>query len=167
MKKCIFLLPLFFAISLTGCGQKVFDKQLHLLYKKTVPLVQPAQVATELKQQKPVVLLDIRSPAEYGVSHLPGAIFMDYTTFTPKMVKSIPKDVMVVVYCTVGVRSEKIGEKLQQAGFKNVRNMYGGILQWKNAGLPVVRGKNLTTDSVHTYNRYWGAWLTNGIKVYE
>ena len=166
MKKLSLLGSLLFSFSLTGCGQKTFDQQLALLYRETVPLVQPAELAEELKQQ-PVFLLDIRSAAEYAVSHLPGAALVDYTTFTLQDVSTIPKDAAVVVYCAVGVRSERVGEQLQRAGFTNVRNLYGGILQWKNAGLPVVGAQNIPTERVHTYNRYWGVWLTNGVKVYD
>ncbi len=71
------------------------------------------------------------------------------------------------MYCSVGVRSERVGEKLQQAGFKNVRNLYGGIFAWKNKGYVVYNQQNEPTDSVHAYNRYWGQWLTKATKVYE
>lgn len=167
MKKLSLLGSLLFSFSLTGCGQKAFDRQLALLYRQTVPLVQPAQLAKELKQKQPLLMLDIRSEAEYAVSHLPGAALVDYQTFTLKDVSNIPKDAPVVVYCAVGVRSERVGEQLQRAGYTNVRNLYGGILQWKNAGRPVVRAQNIPTERVHTYNRYWGVWLTNGVKVHD
>jgi rhodanese-related sulfurtransferase len=167
MQKLTLLVQVLVSLCLPGCGQKAFDKQLELLYKHTVPLVQPSALALELKQNMHPVLLDVRSRAEYEVSHLPGAVFLDYESFTLNQVKNIPLQVPVVVYCSVGVRSEKIGEQLQQAGYTNVRNVYGGIFKWKNVGLPVVRRPNIPTDSVHVYNRFWGTWLTNGIKVYE
>ena len=59
-----------------------------------------------------------------------------------------------------------VGEKLMAKGYKNVKNLYGGIFQWKNEGYEVVNEKSMETDSVHTYNRRWSKWLTNGIKVY-
>ena len=167
MKKLTLLAQMLVSVCLPGCGQQAFDKQLELLYKHTVPLVQPTALAQELKQNIPPVLLDVRSGAEYKVSHLPGAIFLDYESFTLDQVRNIPLQSPVVVYCSVGVRSEKIGEQLLRAGYTKVRNVYGGIFKWKNAGLPVVRHPNIPTDSVHVYNRYWGTWLTNGVKVYE
>ena len=167
MKKLTLLAQMLFSVSISGCGQNAFDKQLQLLYKNSVPLVQPSALAPELNQNIPPVLLDIRSRAEYEVSHLPGAVFLDYESFTLAAVKNIPPHQAIVVYCSVGVRSEKIGEQLQQAGFTKVRNLYGGIFKWKNDGLPVVRAQNIPTDSVHVYNRYWGTWLTNGVKVYD
>ncbi len=49
----------------------------------------------------------------------------------------IGEESKVVVYCSVGYRSEKIAEKLKAAGYKNVFNLYGGIFEWENQNLPV------------------------------
>lgn len=167
MKKVSLLTQILLSFSFTGCGQRLFDKQLELLYQNTVPLVQPAQLAADLNQKKQIILLDTRSLAEFEVSHLAQARLVNYTTFSVSQLKDIPLDVPIVVYCAVGVRSEKVGEKLLAAGYKNVHNLYGGIFKWKNQGLPVVNSANLPTDSVHTYNRYWAVWLTKGIKIYD
>lgn len=148
---------------LSACGQQTFEEKLESLYKNTVPLIK----AEELSDKKNVVLLDIRSPEEYEVSHLEGAVMVDYDRFSKNDVKEIKKDQEVIVYCSVGYRSERIGEKLQKMGFKNVKNLYGGIFDWKNKDLLVVNQYNQPTDSVHTYNRAWSKWLKNGIKVYE
>ncbi len=150
-----------------GCGQTSFDQHLRLLYRKTVPLIQPQELAAALQQNKALVLLDTRSRPEYEVSHLPQAQFIDYDLFSVEKFKNVALETPIIVYCSVGVRSERIGEKLQQAGFKNVRHLYGGIFRWKNKGFPVYNHQNRPTDSVHAYNRYWGQWLTKGTMVYE
>lgn len=154
--------------TLVACGQQTYDQKLQSLYKNTIPLVQPQEVNKKLNQ-KEVVILDTRSAKEYQVSHLPDAKFIDYVRFDISQVKDIPKDKEVIVYCSVGYRSEKIGEQLKEAGFQNVSNMYGGIFQWKNEDFDVVNQKGAITDSVHTYNKRWGKWLQEGkgIKVYE
>jgi 3-mercaptopyruvate sulfurtransferase SseA len=54
---------------------------------------------------------------------------------------------------------------LQQAGFTNVKNLYGGIFQWMNEKKPVYNHKGLT-QQVHPYSRSWGIWLQRGEKVY-
>lgn len=134
------------------------------LYKKTVPLIK----ADSLKnKQTEVVILDTRQPEEYNTSHLPGARLVDYDNFKIENVEGIDKDAEVIVYCSVGYRSERIGEKLQKAGFTNVKNLYGGIFGWKNEGLIVVDKNEQPTDSVHTYNKTWSQWLYKGIKVYN
>ena len=161
MKKII---PLFLLVACCGfaCGQKTFDEKMQSLYKNTVPLIK----ADELNQKLGTVfVLDTRAPEEYGVSHIEGAKMIDYDHFDIKEVESIPKDAEVIVYCSVGYRSERIGEKLQEAGYENVKNLYGGIFDWKNQDFPTVNTSNQPTDSVHTYNKSWGQWLYKGIKV--
>ncbi len=70
-----------------GCGQKSFDQHLRLLYRKTVPVIQPQELTMALQQNKAVVLLDTRSRAEYEVSHLPQARLVDYDSFSTDNLK--------------------------------------------------------------------------------
>lgn len=164
MKKYIPPFIVLLLATLTSCGQKNFDEKMESLYRKTVPLIK----SDSLKAiQTEVVLLDTRAKEEYVVSHLAGARFIDYDDFEIALVADIPKDQPVVVYCSVGYRSERIGEKLQKAGYTQVQNLYGGIFGWKNAGHNVVGMNEQPTDSVHAYNKSWGKWLYKGIKVYE
>ncbi len=163
MKKLIPPFILLLISTITSCGQKTFDEKMESLYKKTVPLIK----ADSLKPKLPeVVILDTRSEEEYQVSHINGARFVDYDDFEVGQVKDVSKDQEVIVYCSVGYRSERVGEKLQKAGYTNVKNLYGGIFGWKNEGFEVVGMNNLPTDSVHVYNRLWGRWLFKGTKVY-
>ena len=168
LKIWLHIMLISFLQSLVACGQQTYDQKLQSLYKNTVPLIQPQELKKKLNQ-KEIVILDTRSAKEYQVSHLPDAKFVDYDLFDISQVDDIPKDKEVVVYCSVGYRSEKIGEKLREAGFENVSNMYGGIFQWKNEDFDVVNQTGEITDSVHTYNKRWGQWLEEGkgIKVYE
>ena len=149
----------------TACGQKSYDEKLNTLYNRTVPLITADSLA--LLPPQAYMILDTRAPNEYAVSHLPNAILVDYDHFQPKHVKSINKDTPIIVYCSVGYRSERIGEKMQKMGFKDVKNLYGGIFAWKNDDYPVINSQGQETDSVHTYNKNWSQWLLNGIKVYE
>jgi len=100
------------------------------------------------------------------VSHIPNALFTGYKDFNTDALKDIPKTDTIVVYCSVGYRSERIGEKLQKMGYSNVFNLYGGIFEWKNTGLEVVDTDGTETEKVHTYNKTWSKWLTRGEKVY-
>lgn len=164
MKKYLPPFILIILSTFTSCGQKTFDEKMESLYKKTVPLIKSDSLKPKLDD---VVLLDTRAKEEYEISHIKGARFVDYDDFEVEQVRDIPKDKEVIVYCSVGYRSERVGEKLQKAGYSNVKNLYGGIFGWKNEGNEVVVGPNdQPTDSVHTYNRLWGKWLFNGIKVH-
>ena len=162
MKKYIPPFLLLLISSLTSCGQKTFDEKMESLYKNSVPLIKASELDGKLNE---VVLLDTRAPEEYEVSHIPGAKMIHYDRFNLGDVADIPKNAEVIVYCSVGYRSERIGEKLKEAGFTDVKNLYGGIFDWKNQGYGVVNPDNQPTDSVHTYNRSWGKWLYKGTKV--
>ena len=164
MRGSQFLILLLGACS-SACGQGSFDQKLASMYQHTVPLIQPSALDS-LQQERPVVLLDIRTPEEFAVSHLPNARFVDYDKFSPERISDIPKDAEVVVYCAVGYRSERVGEQLQQAGYQHVQNLYGGIFGWKNHGYEVINPQGQPTDSVHTYNRRWSKWLERGVKVW-
>ena len=154
-------------LGLESYGQTLYNAQLDLLYKNTVPQIKAKELHNWQKQNKKVYLLDTRTDAEYQVSHLAGAHFVNYDLFKPDKIKNIPRQAIVVIYCAVGVRSERVGEQLLKAGYKNVFNLYGGIFAWKNAGYTVYNNQKQSTDSVHTYNRLWSVWLRNGIKVFE
>ena len=52
-------------------------------------------------------------------------------------------------------------------GYKEVYNLYGGIFEWVNQGNRVVTGENNSvTKQVHAYDKVWGTWLKEGVKVY-
>ncbi len=151
----------FIQMSLFGCAQnQTFEEKLDDLYKGTVELVYPADMPAD------AVLLDTREKEEYEVSHLPNAIFSGYKDFNIDALKELSKADTIVVYCSVGYRSERIGEKLQKMGYSNVYNLYGGIFEWKNSGKSVMDVNGQKTEKVHTYNKKWSQWLTRGEKIY-
>ena len=113
-----------------------------------------------------VLILDTRSEEEFKVSHIENAIFVDYDEFDISQVKDIPKGENIVVYCSVGIRSENIGAKLKEAGFKNVQNLFGGIFEWKNTDFPIVDKEGNPTEKVHAYSKQWSKWLKKGEKIY-
>lgn len=108
-----------------------------------------------------VILLDTRSREEYDVSHIPGALWVGYDSFDPSRIRELDKEKEVIVYCSVGYRSEKIGSQLKDLGFEHVQNLYGSIFEWANASYPLVRSAGDTVNQIHPYNRVWGRWMTN------
>jgi rhodanese-related sulfurtransferase len=140
-----------------------FKTLLETMLKKDVPTIS----CEELKKMDNVILLDTRAKKEFDVSHLKNAIWVGYEEFKLENVKNIPKDARIVVYCSIGVRSEKIGEKLQNSGFRNVNNLYGSIFEWINQGNTVYDSAEKPTDKVHGYSRLWGIWAKKGKKVYD
>lgn len=167
IKRVIILISL---ISVTGflIGQKPsgYDEQLKVMYKNTVELITPNDLSNEMNANNAIVLLDAREFNEYKVSHIEGARHIGYNSFSIKSLDDIPKDSEIVVYCSLGVRSEQIGEKLNEAGFENVKNLYGGIFEWTYQDHAIIDKKGNKTDKVHAYNEEWSKWLLKGEKVY-
>lgn len=146
-------------------AQNTIPKVLEKLNKKSVPYIG----VNELQSKENFVLLDAREIKEFNVSHIENAINVGFDKFDSKKVTTILKDknATIVVYCSIGVRSEKIGEKLLKLGYRNVFNLYGGIFEWKNNGGKVVTNQNIETDKIHTFNKEWSVYLKKGTKVYE
>ncbi|MDI1322367.1 MAG: rhodanese-like domain-containing protein [Algoriphagus sp.] len=131
------------------------------LYDEEFPIVKPGQISNLKNYQ----VLDTREKSEFEVSHLQGAKWVGYDTFSLENVEDLDKTQPVLVYCTVGARSQDIGKKLREAGFQRVYNLYGGIIHWSNENQLLFKD-SLPTKQVHTYSRTWGVWLTSGEKVY-
>lgn len=112
-----------------------------------------------------VYLLDARKKEEFEVSHLPNARWVGYDEFDLKAIKDIPKDKTLVVYCSIGARSESITRKLKEAGYPNAYNLYGGLFEWYNRGNKGVKNGE-ETDSIHGYSKVWSIWVKNGQVVY-
>jgi rhodanese-related sulfurtransferase len=164
MKK---LLILFLVVSSTTFGQKKLDKLLQKWNKRNVPYM---SVETLALPKTDAILLDAREENEFKVSHLEDAILVGYDHFKIKeTLEKLPEDknVKIVVYCSLGIRSETVAYKLIQEGYTNVYNLYGGIFEWKNADFQVIDTLGNTTEKVHTFNKNWGKWLKKGEKVYE
>jgi len=134
---------------------------LATLYDSDFPTVKPAELSSLSNFQ----ILDTREKEEFEVSHLAGAIWVGFDTFKLENVAGLDKTKPVLVYCTVGARSQDIGKRLTAAGFTKVYNLYGGIIQWSNDSMPLYQ-KGMATNRVHTYSKSWGIWLENGQKVY-
>lgn len=145
-------------------SEKAFHKMLADTYENTVPLFRPD--STKAIPLDAYQILDTREWGEYKVSHIPGAEFVGYDNFDPKSVSHLDKSKPVLVYCSIGYRSERIGEKLQEMGFTNVQNLYGGIFWWKYLDQTVIDVKENPTERVHTYNARWGRWLLKGEGVH-
>lgn len=143
-----------------------YDQMLRLLYKHTVPTVAPAALAQQLSGPDAPLLLDVRSPAEYGVSHLRGAELLPYDAVPTAELAGVDRRRPVVVYCSVGYRSERLGDRLRALGFENVRNLYGGLFEWVNEGYPVENAAG-PTPNVHPYSAVWSPWLKRGRKIYK
>ena len=136
-----------------------FEQMLEELLSGSVPAIDTQALEKQLAESDALILLDAREPDEYAVSHLQNARNVGFENFDIQSLADIDKNSPIVVYCSVGYRSEKIGEELQEAGYTNVINLRGGIFDWANQKLPLVNEEQETVTTVHPYDEEWGRWL--------
>ncbi len=108
-------------------------------------------------------VVDARSIDEFSVSAIAGAQRAEPESNEFGHLNLNPEK-PVLVYCSIGYRSEKIGERLLTSNPNlKVYNLKGGIFQWVNDGKSLVDTTGKTTQKIHTYNKVWAVWLRNGI----
>ena len=152
---------------LSSVAQETLNDVLKKHNKNEIPYIS----ATELRMYQfnnKVTILDSRELKEYQVSHIESAILVGYDTFSMETVSDFISNMEtpIVVYCTLGIRSEMIAAKLQKAGYKNVKNLYGGICEWKNKKYKVIDSTQNTTNNIHTFSKEWSKWLLNGNTIF-
>ena len=110
----------------TACGQQNFENT-------------DVQGFSELVADSNVVVLDVRTVAEFTEGHIERAILIDQgqSDFIEKAKSTLPIEKKIAVYCRSGRRSANAAGKLADIGYKCV-NLKGGIIAWKDAGKPVV-----------------------------
>ena len=140
-----------------------FEQMASEMAKGDVPDLSPTQL---VNFESPIILLDTRERAEYDMSHIPDAIWVGYDDFSKERIQHLSKETPIVTYCSVGYRSERIGEKLQKLGFQKVYNLKGSIFQWVNEERTIVDKNGEPTNKVHGFNKTWSKWVKNGQVVY-
>jgi rhodanese-related sulfurtransferase len=86
-----------------------------------------------------VVILDVRTPAEFAEGFIEGARLINFQSGNfENQIATLDKNSTYAVYCRSGNRSGQAVKVMQDAGFTNVFNMNGGVIEWANAGLPLV-----------------------------
>ncbi len=137
-----------------------FEKEVDSYLNYSVPAI---TVKNLIQIKDDVILLDAREVKEFEVSHIPGARYVGFDDFDESVLSDIDKDKRIVVYCSIGYRSEKIGEKLKKLGYTNSYNLFGSIFEWVNEGQPLVNKEGVSTHKIHTYNEKWSKWVTEGL----
>ena len=118
---------------------------------------------------KTYALFDVRGSEEFAVSHIEGAIWVDPNIDADAFL-NLHGDIIgnrsIVLYCSVGVRSSRLAEKIQNHGsFQTpipIYNLELGVFGWHNDKRPLVRlSKDAakSTEFIHPYNRWWGRMI--------
>ena len=86
-----------------------------------------------------VIILDVRTPEEFASGHIEGALNIDFNSgdFANEITRLNPSETYAI-YCRSGNRSGQAASIMHKAGFHDVSNLDGGVIDWTDAGLPLV-----------------------------
>jgi rhodanese-related sulfurtransferase len=86
-----------------------------------------------------IITLDVRTPGEFNEGHIEGAQLIDFQSGNfENEIATLDKSKTYAVYCRSGSRSGQAVKIMSDAGFSNLYNLNGGVIDWANAGLPLV-----------------------------
>lgn len=103
------------------------------------PTVRPTEVGNNTDN---ILLLDVRTPAEFEEAHIPGSLLHPLTELDAKKVKeALNGRERCVIVCRSGNRARQAAEKLSAAGLDCLCVLEGGVVEWEKAGLPLNRGR--------------------------
>jgi len=97
---------------------------------KNLEIIEPNQVE-ELLRKKGLKVLDVRTPMEFKMGHIPGATNIDITdsAFTAKIEK-LNKKTPYLIYCRSGVKSMSAARYMSKSGFEELYNLKGGFIAY-------------------------------------
>jgi rhodanese-related sulfurtransferase len=125
MKKLIVIISSLFL--LVGCSSSVATVDLSV-----------TEFSTKVAEAG-VITLDVRTPDEFMSGFIKGAKNIDFQSGNfESEIAALDKNATYAVYCRSGNRSGKAVEVMHDAGFHNVYNLNGGVIDWSNAGMPLV-----------------------------
>ncbi|MDJ0622139.1 MAG: rhodanese-like domain-containing protein [Desulfocapsaceae bacterium] len=126
------------------------------------PLVKHVEIdeLSRIMAEEKILLIDVREADEFAISQIQGARNIE----SPEKVHT-DEQTRIVVYCSVGYRSARFAQDLQERGFQNVANLRGSIFAWANQGYPLYQGSE-RTNKVHPFNKKWGRLLDEKYHLY-
>jgi rhodanese-related sulfurtransferase len=113
--------------------------------KKRIREISATAAAEAVKKNPKTLILDVREPGEWAEGHISGALHvprgmleakadLEYANREPRLAD---RAVSIIVHCASGARSAMAADVLQEMGFLDVQSMAGGIVAWKENGLPI------------------------------
>lgn len=128
------------ALLLTACAPFTHHQQASeppaRLVVQGVQDVSPEEAKVLVQQG--LMVIDVREPAEFANGHIPGARNLPVGRLEAWAAKLDPAGAYLVV-CASGRRSTRVKQQLEARGFRNLRNMTGGMFAWEMEDYPLER----------------------------
>jgi rhodanese-related sulfurtransferase len=102
--------------------------------------VSPQQLVN-LVNRDGAIVVDVRDPKEFAAGHIVSAVNIPQAALAGRLNELAKyKDKPVAIVCKMGQHSGAAGTLLRKAGFQQVMRLSGGMMEWRNQNLPVVKG---------------------------
>jgi phage shock protein E len=119
-------------------NQLLLTTELKLQIQQKAQAIGSQEAKALLANQEDIIILDVRTPAEYGAGHLKNAQHIDfYAPDFSQRLQTLDPPKTYLVYCAVGGRSREAAQMMQQLGFKQMYDASEGFSFLKNSGVPV------------------------------
>ena len=127
-------------IGLDGCRGYFLPDVLEHTAVASIAQIGAAELHDAMRRES-VQVFDVREPAEWDAGHIPDVPNIPLTHLAEESA-SLSMARPVVVHCQSGARSAIAASMLASRGFRDVRNLAGGIAGWRQAGLPTNRERH-------------------------
>ena len=95
-----------------------------------------------MREERDLLVVDVREDREWMVSHVTGAIHLGKGVIERDIERHVPDlDTMLILYCGGGYRSALAAEALGAMGYRNVYSLAGGFRAWKAVDGPITRAR--------------------------
>ena len=99
------------------------------------------QELVNLVNKEGAVVLDVRDSKEFAAGHIVDAVNVPHTSLESRLAELEKyKEKPVTIVCKMGQHAGAAGAMLRKAGFASVSRLSGGMTEWRNQNLPVVKG---------------------------
>lgn len=114
-------------------------------------LLRPSEFSSKLENTEGAILVDVRTPGEYEGGHIANSSNIDWNgSDFENAISKVDKNKPVFVYCLSGGRSGSAASFMRKNGFKEVYELDGGMLAWRNQKLPETKETNIVGAEMTT-----------------
>jgi len=104
--------------------------------------ISQTQLQQIMKNDKQIILLDVRTVEEFEEGHIPNAVNIPHKELEARLAElTDAKNTQVVIYCRSGRRAEVAREVLVKNGFNELDHLSGDFNAWSSNNLPTKTGK--------------------------
>jgi rhodanese-related sulfurtransferase len=108
--------------------------------KANIKEISPKELKSQIDQQEPIVVIDVREDSEWEAGHIANAIHLSKGVIERDIEKAITDpETNIVVYCSGGYRCALVAESLQKMGYKKVSSLNTGLQGWLNEGFGLIK----------------------------